>query len=47
MDEHFADLFARYEELAPGHSVQVARVQHGGAEAALDLSLPRPAALGS
>jgi alpha-1,6-mannosyltransferase len=47
MDEHFADLFARYEELAPGHSVQVARVQHGGGEAALDLSLPRPAALGS
>jgi alpha-1,6-mannosyltransferase len=47
MDEHFADLFARYEELAPGHSVQAARIEHGGAEAALDLSLPRPAALGS
>jgi len=47
MDEHFADLFARYEELAPRHSVQVARIEHGGAEAAIDLSLPRPAALGS
>jgi alpha-1,6-mannosyltransferase len=47
MDEHFADLFARYEQLAPRHSVQVARVDHGGAEAALDLSLSRPAALGN
>jgi alpha-1,6-mannosyltransferase len=47
MDEHFADLFARYEELAPRHSVQVARIEHGGAETAIDLSLPRPAALGS
>ena len=47
MDEHFADLFARYEELAPRHSVQVARIEHGGTEAAIDLSLPRPAALGS
>ena len=27
MDEHFADLFARYEELAPRHSVQVARIE--------------------
>jgi len=25
----------------------VARIEHGGAEAAIDLSLPRPAALGS
>jgi alpha-1,6-mannosyltransferase len=47
MDEHFADLFARYQELAPRHSVQVARIEHGGVEAAIDLSLPRPAALGS
>ena len=47
MDEHFADLFARYEQLAPRHSVQVARVEQGVGEAGLDLSLPRPAALGS
>ncbi|MEA3082011.1 MAG: alpha,6-mannosyltransferase [Sphingomonadales bacterium] len=47
MDEHFADLFARYQELAPRHSVQVARIEHGGVEAAIDLALPRPAALGS
>jgi alpha-1,6-mannosyltransferase len=45
MDEHFADLFARYQELAPRHSVQAARIEHGGAEASIDLS--RPAALGS
>ena len=46
MDEHFADLFVRYEQLAPRQSVQVARIERG-AEAALDLSLPRPAVLGS
>jgi len=46
MDEHFADLFVRYEQLAPCHSVQVARNERG-VEAALDLSLPRPAALGT
>jgi alpha-1,6-mannosyltransferase len=43
MDEHFADLFARYEQLAPRHSVAIARTAHD--EAALDLSLARPAAL--
>lgn len=43
MDEHFADLFARYEQLAPRHSVAIVRTAHD--EAALDLSLARPAAL--
>jgi alpha-1,6-mannosyltransferase len=46
MDEHFADLFARYEQLAPRHSVQVVRVE-APVQAGLDLSLPQPAALGS
>jgi alpha-1,6-mannosyltransferase len=45
MDEHFADLFARYEQLAPRHSVQVARVEPETVEVPIDLSLPRPAAL--
>jgi alpha-1,6-mannosyltransferase len=47
MDEHFADLFARYEELAPQQSVQVARLGGARADAEIDLSLPRPAVLGS
>jgi alpha-1,6-mannosyltransferase len=47
MDEHFADLFARYEALAPRHSVAVARVDEEVSEAAIDLSLARPAALGT
>jgi len=47
MDEHFADLFARYEVLAPRHSVAVARVDEDVSKAAIDLSLPRPAALGT
>jgi alpha-1,6-mannosyltransferase len=47
MDEHFADLFARYEQLAPLHSVRAAATQHVTAESALDLPLPRPAVLGS
>lgn len=47
MDEHFADLFARYQQLAPRHSVQVAGVERAGSEAAIDVSRPRPAALGS
>src|SRR5437868_3068529 len=47
MDEHFADLFARYEELAPRHSVQVARAEIAGSDAEINLSLPRPAVLGS
>jgi alpha-1,6-mannosyltransferase len=45
MDEHFADLFARYEELVPQHSVQVARLGDAAADAAIDLALPRPAVL--
>ena len=40
MDEHFADLFARYEALAPGHSVAVARVDEEVSEAAIDLCAP-------
>ena len=47
MDEHFADLFARYEELAPRHSVAAARAGHEESQVALDLSLARPAALGT
>jgi alpha-1,6-mannosyltransferase len=47
MDEHFADLFARYEELVPQQSVQVARFGDAGAGAAIDLALPRPAVLGN
>ena len=47
MDEHFADLFARYEELAPRHSVAAVRVGHDESQVALDLSLARPAALGT
>src|SRR5437868_9698681 len=46
MDEHFADLFARYEELAPKHSVRAVRLDGGGADAEINLSLPRPAVLG-
>src|SRR5205814_1351903 len=47
MDEHFADLFARYGELAPHQSVLAARLEVAREEAALDLPLPRPAVLGS
>ncbi|MEA3079944.1 MAG: alpha,6-mannosyltransferase [Sphingomonadales bacterium] len=47
MDEHFDDLFARYEELAPRHSVRAAGITHAGADTALDLPLARPALLGS
>jgi alpha-1,6-mannosyltransferase len=47
MDEHFADLFARYEELAPQQSVQVARLDGARGDAEIDLTLPRPAVLGS
>ena len=46
MDEHFADLFVRYGELAPRHSVQAGRTETAGSEGALDL-LPRPAVIGS
>src|SRR5438270_380447 len=44
MDEHFADLFARYEQLAPSHSARAAAIEHA---AAADLPLARPAVLGS
>ena len=47
MDEHFADLFARYEQLATHHSLRPAAVERAGAETPLDLPLPRPAVLGS
>lgn len=44
MDEHFADLFARYEQLALSHSARAAAIEHA---AAADLPLARPAVLGS
>lgn len=47
MDEHFADLFARYEQLAPSHSVRRAAVKDQPVEIPAHLPLPRPAALGS
>ena len=47
MDEHFDDLFARYEELAPRHSVPAPRTETVGSERSVDLSAPRPAVLGS
>ena len=47
MDEHFADLFARYGELAPRHSVSHVGVERENAGMAIDLSLARPAVLGS
>jgi len=42
MDEHFADLFARYEAFAPHRSAQ-----SSGAEAIGDLSLASSAAAAS
>jgi alpha-1,6-mannosyltransferase len=47
MDEHFADLFARYEQLAPHHSVHATGIEYAPTEVALDLPLARPALLGS
>jgi alpha-1,6-mannosyltransferase len=47
MDEHFADLFARYEQLAPRHSVPYAVHKYEPTGPAVDLPLPRPAVLGS
>ena len=47
MDEHFTDLFARYEQLAPYHSVRAASVQPTGSVLPRELTLPRPAVLGS
>jgi alpha-1,6-mannosyltransferase len=45
MDEHFADLFARYEALVPQHAAQpAARVEIVGPEAAAELALARSAA---
>lgn len=48
MHEHFADLFARYETLAP-HSLPVpaARPQVGVLDASAELALPRSAVAGS
>jgi len=45
MDEHFDDLFARYEQLAPRHSVHVAGEEFVGADRAFELPLARPAAV--
>ncbi|MFL6721545.1 MAG: glycosyltransferase [Sphingomonas sp.] len=47
MDEHFADLFARYQELALQHGFQRPRLEIGVGEAAHEVALPRPAILGS
>src|SRR3954447_14269089 len=47
MDEHFDDLFARYEELAPHQSVHAAHRDTAGGDAAPELVIPRPAVLGS
>jgi alpha-1,6-mannosyltransferase len=46
MDEHFADLFVRYETLAPYQSIVAARDLARG-EDIRDLPLPRPAVLGT
>jgi alpha-1,6-mannosyltransferase len=45
MDEHFADLFARYEQLAPRHSVLPAAIREASYERAAELPLTRPAAI--
>jgi hypothetical protein len=43
MDEHFADLFSRYEALAPEHALEpVARQESAG-----ELAVARSAVLGS
>lgn len=47
MDEHFADLFARYEQLAPHRSVQLAGGDPAAGELARDIPLQWPAVLGS
>lgn len=47
MDEHFADLFARYEQLAPRQSVTAAAGERIRSEAALDPPFQRPAVIGS
>jgi alpha-1,6-mannosyltransferase len=48
MDEHFADLFARYEALGAQHVAQPAvRLDLGLGEAAGELALARSAVLGS
>ena len=47
MDEHFADLFARYEQLAPRHSVLPAALRDAARERPVELPFTRPAVLGS
>ena len=47
MDEHFADLFARYDQLAPRHSVPYGAHKYEPTRPAVELPLPRPAVLGS
>ena len=47
MDEHFADLFARYEQLAPRHSVLPAALRDAARERPVELPLTRPAVLGT
>jgi alpha-1,6-mannosyltransferase len=46
MDEHFADLFVLYEDLAPRHSVVAGRTE-SEMDVGLDLGLARPAIVGS
>ncbi len=47
MDEHFADLFARYEQLDPLHSARAIVSERSAVEAERARPLPRPAVLGS
>jgi len=48
MDEHFAELFTRYQALAPQHSVQpAARLEIAVGEPTAELALARSAAIGS
>jgi alpha-1,6-mannosyltransferase len=46
MDEHFAELFARYEALAPHHEQPAALLGLVSGEAPADLAVPRSALLG-
>jgi len=48
MDEHFAELFTRYQALAPQHSVQpAARLEIAVGEPTTELAIARSAAIGS
>jgi hypothetical protein len=47
MDEHFAELFARYEMLAPQHVVRPVWADPNVADSTAELALARSAMLGS